>query len=394
MRNPFRVVVIGLTITSSWGNGHATTYRALLRALSGLGHQVLFLERDAPWYAAQRDTKNPLGCSVLLYDSLAGLERQCHDAVRDADVVIVGSYVPDGAEVLSWVLDTARGLRLFYDIDTPVTLSKLAAGEATYIGPESIPKLDAYLSFTGGPTLLELQQRFGAPLALPLFCSVDQRVYVPRGQPKDRDLGYLGTYSADRQPALDRLLLEPARRLDSRRFVVAGPCYPEGCEWPSNVERLEHVAPGDHTGFYGSLRFALNVTRADMVRRGYSPSVRLFEAAACATPIISDRWPGIERFFEPGREILLCDSADEVQAILTGLDEEERLSIGRRSRERVLQQHSASHRALELDRYLRELYAGRSGLLRAISAYETGAHQETLSAASGMAKTGTQSLES
>jgi spore maturation protein CgeB len=350
---------MGLSITSSWGNGHATTYRALVKALAALGHRVLFLERDVPWYAEHRDQARPEGCRVELYATLEELEATFEREVRDADVVMVGSYVPDGADVLSWVLDTARGLKIFYDIDTPVTLARLQAGEKTYLTREAIPELDAYLSFSGGAALTRLEREYHARVALPLFCSVDPELYAPSDRAPTRDLGYLGTYCADRQGALERLLLEPARRLPRSRFMIAGACYPPEA-WPANVERVEHIPPGEHSSFYGSLRYTLNVTRAHMIDVGHSPSVRLFEAAACGVPIIGDVWPGIEDFFEPKREILLASEAAEVEDYLERLSEPERKSIARRARHRVLGEHTALHRARELEGYLRQLGAAQS----------------------------------
>ena len=125
-----KIVIFGLSLTSSWGNGHATTYRALVRGLEALGHQVTFLERDVPWYASNRDAPRPKGCRLELYESLEDLRERFTSLVQDADAVVVGSYVPDGAEVTRWVVETARGLTLFYDIDTPITLEKLRSGES------------------------------------------------------------------------------------------------------------------------------------------------------------------------------------------------------------------------------------------------------------------------
>jgi spore maturation protein CgeB len=351
---PLQLVMLGLSITSSWGNGHATTYRALVKALGARGHDILFLERDVPWYAAHRDESRPEGCRVELYEDLPELYSRLARSVRDADVVIVGSYVPDGLEVLNWVLETARGLRVFYDIDTPVTLSRLKSGEPTYLTRESIPELDAYLSFSGGEALRRLEREYGARVALPLYCSVDPELYAPSSVTPERDLGYLGTYCADRHPTLERLLLEPARRHPAGRFIVAGACYPEQ-EWAHNVERVEHVPPGEHARFYGSQRFTLNVTRAHMIEIGHSPSVRLFEAAACGVPIIGDRWTGIEEFFEPGREILTADTPEEVLDYLIRMKELERRGLVRRARERVLREHTGSQRAHELEGYFRQL---------------------------------------
>lgn len=349
------VVILGLSITSSWGNGHATTYRGLVRALEERGHRVLFLERDVPWYADNRDLPAPPYGRTALYEDLDDLRDRFTAAVRRADAVIVGSYVPEGAAVGEWATGAARGLRAFYDIDTPVTLARLAEEECEYLTPRLIPRYDLYLSFTGGPTLRRLERAYGAPKARALYCSVDPAHYYPEKTLKDAcDLGYMGTYSADRQPPLQRLLVEPARRWSNGRFLVAGPQYPDTIDWPANVERVEHLPPAAHRRFYNRQRFTLNVTRADMVRAGYAPSVRLFEAAACATPIISDYWEGLDTFFAFGKEILISRSPEETLHYLRKLPEEERRAIGARARRRILTEHTTARRAEELEGYLLE----------------------------------------
>ena len=347
-----RVVILGLSITSSWGNGHATTFRGLVKAMAARGHDVLFLERDVPWYAANRDLPvSPHGRTALYHDSVE-LHTRHEAAVRDADLVIVGSYVPDGIEVGCWAQVTARGTVAFYDIDTPVTLAALDRADCAYLDPATLRGYDLYLSFSGGPALGLLERRYGAKRARPLYCAVDPELYYPEPAEPCWDLGYMGTYSADRQPALERLLLEPARRLPECRFVVAGPQYPDEIEWPANVERIEHLPPAQHRRFYNAQRFSLNITRADMLRLGYSPSVRLFEAAACATPVIGDRWEGIEQFFTPGASILIADSADGVVDALTALPDAERRAVGERARSTVLAGHTAAHRVAALEGYL------------------------------------------
>lgn len=339
-------------MTSSWGNGHATTYRSLVRELSSRGHDVLFLERDVPWYRENRDMPSPPWGRTCLYGSFEELVDNFELEVREADFVMVGSYVPEGWAIGEWVTSIARGPTAFYDIDTPVTMSKLEKRDYEYLTPELVSKFDAYLSFTGGPILKKIEDEYGSPMARPLYCSVDPAVYRPTpGNSKKWDLGYIGTYSVDRQPVLDRLMLEPARMLD-KNFVVAGPLYPEGIRWPGNIERIEHLPPCSHRDFYGSMRFTMNVTRADMVRAGYSPSVRLFEAAACATPIISDFWVGLDEFLTPGKEILISSSAEETVRYLRDMPEEERVKIGERARKRVLSSHTASHRVDELETYM------------------------------------------
>ena len=355
-----RLVVLGLSLGSSWGNGHATTYRALLAAVAARGHQILFLERAVPWYAgAHRDLPSPDFCRLGLYDTLAGLETWRAE-VAAADAVIVGSYVPEGAAVGRWAQRTAEGVVAFYDIDTPVTLAKLAAGDEEYLSADLIPGYDLYLSFSGGPTLDRLERRHGAPAARPLYCSVDPAAYRPLSLTPRWDLSYLGTYSPDRQPRLERLLVEPARMAPALRFAVAGPQYPPTIDWPANVERMEHVPPAGHPAFYGASRFTLNVTRRDMIAAGYSPSVRLFEAAACGTALISDAWPGLDTIFAPGREIVVAEDADGVLAALCA-PAAVRHGIADAARRRVLAAHTAAHRAAELERHLAEAQARRQG---------------------------------
>lgn len=346
-----RLVFLGLSLSSSWGNGHATTYRALLRALERRGHEVLFLERDQPWYAAHRDLPAPGFCELRFYDRVAELEHYSRD-LAGADAVIVGSYVPDGVAVIDRVAPAAR-LFAFYDIDTPVTMAALADGGAAYLLPAQVPLFDLYLSFTGGPRLRVLERDYGARRARALYCAVDVELHRPTPAARRWDLGYIGTYSDDRQPTLERLLIEPARRLPERRFVVAGPLYPQSIAWPDNVERIDHLGPAEHPGFYCSLGWTLNVTRADMRAAGYSPSVRLFEASACGCPIISDPWPGLKTFFLPGREILIAQDTDDVLAALA-MDEPSRLAIGAAGRARSLDHHTADIRAQELEGFLEE----------------------------------------
>jgi spore maturation protein CgeB len=355
-----KLVVLGLSISSSWGNGHATTYRALLREFAARGHEVIFLERDAPWYAPHRDLQDCAYAEVRFYTSLSDLKREHGPVVRGADAVIVGSYVPQGVEVGEWAISATGGITAFYDIDTPVTLAKLRRGHEEYLSRELIPRYDLYLSFTGGPTLHVLEGEFGAPRARALYCAVDVNEYYPEPPALSAPhwtMGYLGTYSADRQPKVEELLLQPAAALPDHHFVVAGPQYPPEIEWPENVRRIEHLPPTAHRDFYNAQTFTLNVTRADMVAAGYSPSVRLFEAAACGTAIISDAWEGLDDIFEPNREIFIAQSAEDVTALLRGLSMEDAAVVGEAARQKVLRHHTARHRAAELEHHLRDCIA-------------------------------------
>jgi spore maturation protein CgeB len=318
------IVIIGLSITSSWGNGHATTYRGLVRELTKRGHDVLFLERDVEWYASNRDMPKPPYGRTQLYETVEELKERFAETVRHADAVIVGSYVHEGVAIGEWVASVARGVKAFYDIDTPVTLAKLAKGDIDYLSRALIPKYDLYLSFTGGPTLRRIEREFGSPLARALYCSFDPELYFPEPKTTKWHLGYMGTYSAD------------------------------SISWPANVHRIVHLSPREHRAFYNAQSFTLNITRGDMRAAGYSPSVRLFEAAACATPIISDEWDGIGELFEIGKEILISRSATDTLKLVREVQDEERCAIGERARRRVLHEHTAAHRAAELERHLNE----------------------------------------
>lgn len=352
-----KIIVFGLSITSSWGNGHAATYRGLLKALAALGNQITFFERDVPLYRENRDLSKVDYCRIELYKELRDLPRYT-GLVANADLIIVGSYVPEGAVVAEWITSTARGVTAFYDIDTPVTLAGLANGRIDYLTPNLIPRFNLYLSFTGGPALDLLERRYGSPCARALYCTADADLYAPVELENDFSLGYLGTYSDDRQPALDRLLIQPARVLKSERFVIAGAQYPPGLRFPKNVTRIAHALPAEHPSLYARQRFTLNITRANMIAAGYSPSVRLFEAAACGVPVISDRWIGIETFFSPDKEILIADAAEDVTTTIRDLAESKRRAVGAAARRRFLAEHRPAHRARDLEAY----YAAVAGL--------------------------------
>jgi spore maturation protein CgeB len=350
-----KLTVIGLSITSSWGNGHATTFRSLLKAYKKLGHDITFLERDVEYYEKNRDLSNPDFCEIKLYNSNEELKTLHAKDITNADVVMLGSYVMEGIEVAEIIFSLAKGVTVFYDIDTPVTLRKLTMGNCPYLSPSQIARFDLYLSFSGGPILDFIMDKYHAPCARALYCSVDVELYYPIECSEQWQLGYLGTHSVDRQPTVEELLNYPAKWLPEKQFVVAGPQYPKGYPWASNVQRIAHLPPSQHRSFYNSQRYTLNVTRRDMIDAGYSPSVRLFEAAACGVPIISDFWNGIDTFFEIQDEILIAQSCKNVLDLWNEISESERLSIGKRARNKVLKYHSSTIRAKELEYYVMEV---------------------------------------
>lgn len=349
-----KIVICGLAITSSWGNGHATTYRALARALKARGHQIVFFERDLEWYRSNRDMPEPPFCRVHIYEHWEDVRALLGRELADADVAIVGSYFPDGVVAADEVLNSPAAVRAFYDIDTPITISKLQAGDEEYLRRDQVSRFDLYFSFTGGPMLDEIEAKFQARRAVPLYCSFDPSRYrLCAMEAKYRcDLSYMGTYAADRQEKLERLLCQPARLLPEKTFIVAGPQYPSQIQWSNNIKHIIHLEPKFHPPFYCSSRFTLNLTRKHMTAVGYSPSVRLFEAAGCGAAIISDCWAGIETFFTPEQEILLARSRDDVIAYLANIGEMEARAIGQRAQERVLAEHSAERRAIQFEEFV------------------------------------------
>jgi spore maturation protein CgeB len=274
--------------------------------------------------------------------------------LADADVAIVGSYFPDGIAATAELLESPASIKAFYDIDTPITVSKLQAGDEEYLRRDQVPGFDIYFSFTGGPVLREIENNFGARRAVPLYCSFDPSRYrlCEMDTKYQCDLSYMGTYAPDRQEKLEQLLCGPAEHLPEEKFMIAGPQYPREIRWPKNVKHIIHLEPKFHPPFYCSSRFTLNLTRNQMVHMGYSPSVRLFEAAGCGAAIISDSWAGLESFFVPGEEILLAGSSEEVIRYLREISEHEARVIGRRAQERVLAEHSAERRAIQFEDYV------------------------------------------
>jgi spore maturation protein CgeB len=347
-----KITIFGLAITSSWGNGHATTFRSLCSALRNRGHEIVFFEREVEWYASNRDMPEPPFCTVIHYSDWTQILPRVRREIQDSDVALVGSYFPNGVEAIRSILDSRVSVKAFYDIDTPITLSQLReSGSSGYLLAEQVPEFDIYFSFTGGPALKELEQRFKAKRAVPLYCSIDPDKYksLPVSARFECDLSYMGTYAPDRQPKIEQLLCDPARHLPDRRFIVAGPQYPTDTAWPANVKRILHLEPRFHPLLYSSSRLTLNTTRRDMVMSGYSPSVRLFEAAACGATIVSDTWPGLDEFFAPGSEILLPADSMDVVRYISHMQDSQMKEIGRAAQGRVLAEHSNKQRALEFE---------------------------------------------
>ena len=351
-----KITVFGLTLSSSWGNGHATPYRAILRALHGMGHRISFFERDQWFYARHRDFSSCEYCDLVLYSAWNDVRERALRCAQGSDLVITASFLPEGARINDAILNDVSGapgpIKAYYDLDTPITLSKWrAGGTVEYVRPDQVPGFDLVLSFTGGGSLHELTATYRARRATPIYGCVDPDTHYRVAVPEQYRcaFSYMGTYAPDRQRNVDALFLTPARLSAGETFLLAGSMYPwdGSIAWPENVRRFEHVSPGDHAALYSSSRATLNLTRAEMANSGHCPSGRLFEAAACGTPVVSDVWKGLGDFFRPGDEILTVRSTEDVLQCLRMRDLElER--IASRARERTLDEHTGAARAKEL----------------------------------------------
>ncbi len=342
-----KIVIFGLSITSAWGNGHATLLRGLFRALQSLGHEVHFFERDTPYYAQHRDAPSLPFVKIHLYRDWQETAEIAALELSSADVGMVTSYCPDGRDACNLVLQAGLWRSVFYDMDTPVTLSRMERGETVDYVPESgFGGFDLVLSYTGGVALEQLREKLGATRTAALYGWVDPAIHH-REEPVasfTADFSYLGTYAADRQGALEQLLIEPARRLGDRQFLIAGAMYPDIASWPGNIRFFPHVSPPEHSRFYSSSPLTLNVTRGSMAAMGYCPSGRLFEAAACGSVVLSDWWEGLDAFFEPGEEILIARSSEEAAEAIA-FDRQALGKIAARAKERALDCHTADIRA-------------------------------------------------
>jgi spore maturation protein CgeB len=345
-----RILIFGLTVSSSWGNGHATIWRGLCNALAEDGHSITFFEKDVPYYRTHRDLAQPSNYALELYCGWDDVQSQARSALCECDCAIVTSYCPDARPASDLILDNPKVFSIFYDLDTPVTLNALGRqGTVDYIPNYGLAPFDLVLSYTGGKALSELSRQLGAKRVAPLYGSVDPGTHhrVDTDQRFASDFSYLGTYAADRQSQLEELFLKPANQFPRKKFCIGGALYPSDFPWTGNTFFVRHVPPPEHPAFYSSSNLTLNVTRAAMAEMGYCPSGRLFEAAACGTPVVSDWWEGLDYFFEPGKEILIARSSEDALQALN-LDPNELQSLSRASQERTLAEHTAWHRAAEL----------------------------------------------
>jgi spore maturation protein CgeB len=354
-----KIVIFGLTVSSSWGNGHATLWRGLCKAFAERGHKVVFFEKDVPYYSANRDFFSlPMSGVLHLYSNFDELMPTARSELQNADLAMTTSYCPDGIRASELILDSKAAVKAFYDLDTPVTLERVENEEPVdYLPVGGLGDFDLVLSYTGGRALEELKTRLGARRVVPLYGSADPAAHFPMPEVEEyhADLSYLGTYAEDRQTKLEALFVEPARMLSKKKFLIGGAQYPPTFPWTSNIFFVKHMPPSFHPAFFCSSRATLNITRRAMAKYGYCPSGRLFEAAACGVPILTDEWDGLDAFFLPNQELLVVNTAQDVVQALERSDDELQ-HMAKAARQRALEEHTSIHRVIELENICESLF--------------------------------------
>lgn len=362
-----KIAIFGLTISSSWSNGHATLWRGLCKSLVALGHEFIFFEHDVPDYANARDWPSLppelSGSRLVLYTDWSAIEPCAQHELSDCDAAIVSSYCFDSQAATDAILDAQQPLAVFYDLDTPITLDALRSGKhVPYVPQRGLRDFDLVLSYTGGAALEALRSDLGAHRVRALYGHVDPQIHqpVPAVDRYRAALSWLGAYSADRQTMLQELFVSPARLRPGLKFLIGGAQYPDHSPWSSNVFFVHHLPPQEHAAFFSSSRLTLNVTREPMARMGWCPSGRLFEAAACGAAVLSDEWCGLDDFYTPGQQVLVAHNMADTLAALD-MSDAELAAIGRAARERTLDEHTSRHRAISLIGFLEELRSPSRG---------------------------------
>jgi spore maturation protein CgeB len=344
-----RIAFFGSSLVSAYWNGAATYYRGIVRALHERGHRVTFYEPDAYGRQQHRDIPDPEWAEVVVYAGegeggvLGALE-----SARGADVIVKASGVgvfDDLLEAAVLDLKTPRNLVLFWDVDAPATLDRMA-GDAADPFRACVPRYDAVLTYGGGQPVQRAYERIGARRCEPIYNGLDPTTHfpVPPDPRFEGDLAFLGNRLPDREARVEEFFLGAAATLPERSFLIGGSGW-EDKPMPPNVRNLGHVFTADHNALNCTPRAVLNVSRESMARYGFSPATRVFEAAGAGACLITDAWEGIEAFFEPEREILVASSGAEVAETLAGLEAGKARAIGEAALRRVLAEHTYAHRA-------------------------------------------------
>jgi spore maturation protein CgeB len=349
------IAFFGSSLVSAYWNGAATYYRGIIRNLAARGHRVTFYEPDAFERQQHRDMPDPEWARVVVYPADPdGVERAL-EAARGANVVVKASGVGVFDELLeAAVLDLRRpdGLAIFWDVDAPATLDRLAADPGDPFRP-LVPRYDLVFTYGGGDPVVEAYRRFGARECVPIYNALDPTTHHPV-DPDPRfvgDLGFLGNRLPDREARVEEFFLKAAARCPQRSFLLGGNGWGDK-PMPANVKYLGHVYTRDHNAFNCTPLAVLNISRESMARYGYSPATRVFEAAGAGACLITDAWVGVELFLEPDWEVLVSADGEEVAERLRCLTPRDARQLGQAAQRRILAEHTYAHRAAQVESIL------------------------------------------
>jgi spore maturation protein CgeB len=343
-----RLTFFGSSLVSSYWNGAATYYRGLIRALHGLGHEVTFCEPDAYGRQQNRDlAEDPPYARVVVYRSEEERERLVAEALAGSHWVIKCSGVGVWDAELERAIARGGGgaSTAFLDVDAPATLARIEADPDDPFR-KLIPLFDHVFTYGGGPPVVEAYTGRGARATTPIYNGLDPEEHRPLERIGEArwDLLFMGNRLPDREARVDEFFFRAAELSPGARFALGGEGWGDRA-MPANVEYLGHIPTARHNEINAAARLVLNVHRDSMARTGWSPATRMFEAAGAAACQVTDAMRGLEEFFEPGREILVAASAEEVAAHVAEVDANRARAIGEAARARAVAAHSYTSRA-------------------------------------------------
>jgi spore maturation protein CgeB len=349
-----RIFVFGSSITSSYWNGAATYYRGIYKSLAALGHEVTFAEPDIFKRQQNRDLSEVEYATVIVYQTPGDIDELMGLACT-ADLVIKHSGVGGDDDLLEQrVLDcrSPHTLVAFWDVDAPATLQRV---EGNRLDPflDCIPQYDFIFTYGGGPEVVQRYRKLGARNCHPIYNALDPDTHHPESPDPSLvcDLVFVGNRLPDRERRVEQFLLRTAELAPEMSFILGGEGW-GGKPLPPNVRWIGHVGTESHNRINASARMALNINRDSMADVGFSPPTRVFEAAGAGTCLITDKWRGIEMFFEPGREILVAENAEEIVALLRGKSATDAREIGHAMLVRALSEHTYVQRAADVEKIL------------------------------------------
>jgi spore maturation protein CgeB len=347
------IAFFGSSLVSAYWNGAATYYRGVIRALAARGFGVTFYEPDAYDRQRHRDIPDPAWARVVVYDAGGeeGVRRALADA-RNADIIVKTSGVGVFDELLEGAVLEAKAphaLSIFWDVDAPATLDRLAHDPADPFH-RLVSRYDLVLTYGGGEPVVRAYQAAGARECVPIYNALDPSTHYPVA-PDIRfagDLGFLGNRLPDREARVEQFLFAAAERLPEAAFVLGGNGWSDKL-MPANIRYVGHVYTRDHNAFNCTPRAVLNISRDSMARYGFSPATRVFEAAGAGACVITDAWEGIGLFLDPDHEVLVARDGGEVAAHLAALDAGRAARLGAAARRRILAEHTYDQRAAQLE---------------------------------------------